>query len=427
MSSRRDIAHIIPHISYSSLRNFVECPKRFYFSHVARLPAVVNANMVYGSAVHAALDEMFSREEGHEREVPSLKQVLDRYHAVWKRSDFGLSSTRPFPQGTKHVRDLGEETVKNFFSRYRRSNQGECNADNADGTAADCLLQLDTQSWHIQPEKSFEVSVEPRSRSSSGGSSKCGNESDTPPSFKIRGIFDLLCEPRRSVAETTGTEAAHDKVRARDILAKRTGLAKTVCKHSSKSLQSPENRVPTIVEFKTTLRSDSLRPRNWHRAHELQLKIYALAYTKLGENLDDANKQERQPSAPPQVQVVLKSVESGEEYVALYGLEELNAVEEELAQIHSEMQRSAFEARPSFRVSCLIVCVCLSMNAPHVSFESARVIIFAYLWHRRALFVHTATFAPRQMTTRLGTKDELARKTVAVITGTSCMVAKLVS
>jgi|SRR5581483_4107089 len=50
--------HYRPHWSYSAISQFLNCPLRFYFQRIAKLPqSFVSSSLVLGSAVHVALAE----------------------------------------------------------------------------------------------------------------------------------------------------------------------------------------------------------------------------------------------------------------------------------------------------------------------------------------------------------------------------------
>ena len=53
----------IPHWSYSALRQYLDCPLRFFFQRVLALPEKsVSVNLVAGSAVHAALADYYEQQ-----------------------------------------------------------------------------------------------------------------------------------------------------------------------------------------------------------------------------------------------------------------------------------------------------------------------------------------------------------------------------
>ena len=61
--------------SFTSLQAFLECPKKFLYLHLIRVPAPKNKVLALGVAIHRALEEFFSRGEKMEK---TFKTVLER-------------------------------------------------------------------------------------------------------------------------------------------------------------------------------------------------------------------------------------------------------------------------------------------------------------------------------------------------------------
>jgi len=75
------------YLSWSAVSTFLRCPLRYRFRYIDNLPEpFVSANLVFGSAIHAAL-------EAHYRELlvaehpPDLLSLLAVYHEYWKQVD----------------------------------------------------------------------------------------------------------------------------------------------------------------------------------------------------------------------------------------------------------------------------------------------------------------------------------------------------
>jgi putative RecB family exonuclease len=75
------------HISYSAISTFQACPLRFYFRYVLDLPEeFVSASLVFGSAIHAALEFHFLELiEG--KKAPGLESLIGAYHNAWNERD----------------------------------------------------------------------------------------------------------------------------------------------------------------------------------------------------------------------------------------------------------------------------------------------------------------------------------------------------
>lgn len=75
------------YISFSALSTFQQCPLRFYFKYIEKLPEhTVSASLVFGGAMHAAVEHHFrSLLEG--RPPPDVATLLDVYHQAWQGRD----------------------------------------------------------------------------------------------------------------------------------------------------------------------------------------------------------------------------------------------------------------------------------------------------------------------------------------------------
>jgi len=72
------------YLSYSAINVFRACPLRFKFRYLDGLPEEsVSASLVYGSAIHRAVELHFNRLLTGEP-LPSLDELLIAYHDVWR-------------------------------------------------------------------------------------------------------------------------------------------------------------------------------------------------------------------------------------------------------------------------------------------------------------------------------------------------------
>ncbi|MDA0660786.1 MAG: PD-(D/E)XK nuclease family protein [Planctomycetota bacterium] len=86
------------YLSYSAVRAFQGCPLKYRFRYIDGLPEdCVSSSLVFGSAIHAAVEFFFSQQLAGEEE-PSLDELLDVYQQSWRdRSEqevrFGKTET----------------------------------------------------------------------------------------------------------------------------------------------------------------------------------------------------------------------------------------------------------------------------------------------------------------------------------------------
>lgn len=75
------------YLSYSAITTYQGCPLRWYFKYVAGLPErTVSANLVFGSAIHRAVEHHFN-ELMVGNETPSLDALVGEYDRHWQEVD----------------------------------------------------------------------------------------------------------------------------------------------------------------------------------------------------------------------------------------------------------------------------------------------------------------------------------------------------
>lgn len=73
-------------LSRQQIDDYFSCPKKFYFAHVIKIPLLENHYLMYGTAIHAALDHYFSRKINGE--TPTLSSLIADYEAAFKNVGF---------------------------------------------------------------------------------------------------------------------------------------------------------------------------------------------------------------------------------------------------------------------------------------------------------------------------------------------------
>jgi hypothetical protein len=73
-------------LSHSSIDAYLTCPKRYHYSHVLRVPTAPHHSLVYGSALHQAVQE-FHRAEGRGR-ILSEAELIGALEAAWTNGGF---------------------------------------------------------------------------------------------------------------------------------------------------------------------------------------------------------------------------------------------------------------------------------------------------------------------------------------------------
>jgi len=73
-------------LSRQQIDDYYSCPKKFYFAHIIKIPLLENQQLMYGTAIHAALDRYFARKITGEK--LSLEQLLADYRQAFHNIGF---------------------------------------------------------------------------------------------------------------------------------------------------------------------------------------------------------------------------------------------------------------------------------------------------------------------------------------------------
>src|SRR6478752_5442366 len=67
-------------LSVTHLNKYLKCPISFYFENIVRVPTARSESMGFGSAVHYALEMLYTKMLEHpEKEFPSLEDFLNSF------------------------------------------------------------------------------------------------------------------------------------------------------------------------------------------------------------------------------------------------------------------------------------------------------------------------------------------------------------
>ncbi|MEI6144760.1 MAG: PD-(D/E)XK nuclease family protein, partial [Candidatus Berkelbacteria bacterium] len=73
-------------LSRQQIDDYYSCPKKFYYAHIIKIPLLENQQLMYGTAIHAALDHYFARKI--EGEKLTLDQLLADYRQAFHNVGF---------------------------------------------------------------------------------------------------------------------------------------------------------------------------------------------------------------------------------------------------------------------------------------------------------------------------------------------------
>ena len=76
-----------PYLSWSAVSTYLRCPLKYQFHYLDQLPEeFVSANLIFGSAIHAALEAYFGEHLASRRSL-SVDALLAVYHSTWSQAD----------------------------------------------------------------------------------------------------------------------------------------------------------------------------------------------------------------------------------------------------------------------------------------------------------------------------------------------------
>lgn len=100
-------------MNVTALNNFLDCPLRFYYNTLVKIPSAKSEAAAFGTAVHAALADFTNKMMENRKIYPGKEFLLSRfcYHLNKEREIFTKESLRRFLDG-------GQDILSNYFNNY---------------------------------------------------------------------------------------------------------------------------------------------------------------------------------------------------------------------------------------------------------------------------------------------------------------------
>ena len=102
-------------MSVTHLNKYLNCPLRFYFENVVRVPSARSESMGFGNAVHHAMDQLFKKmNESLDKEFPPLDYFLNAFH-------FGLKMYHSHFTKKEFERrsEYGDDFLPKLYNHYK--------------------------------------------------------------------------------------------------------------------------------------------------------------------------------------------------------------------------------------------------------------------------------------------------------------------
>lgn len=96
--------------SYSALETYKQCPQKYKFQVIDRIPAGKSKEAIFGTLVHESLRFMFQKDPL----FPTLDEVLEYYRTHWPA---GEKTNWATPEEEQLYFNQGREMIKNFYSK----------------------------------------------------------------------------------------------------------------------------------------------------------------------------------------------------------------------------------------------------------------------------------------------------------------------
>lgn len=100
-------------MNVSALNNFLECPLKFYYNTLIRVPSAKNEAMQFGSAVHAALNDFFVKMMNENHIYPTKEFLIQRFQYDLQRNREVFTH-----KSFLNLLEYGKNILEKYFDHY---------------------------------------------------------------------------------------------------------------------------------------------------------------------------------------------------------------------------------------------------------------------------------------------------------------------
>lgn len=118
-----------PKFSFTQLKAYETCPWQYRYAHVLRIPTPGKPSFSFGKTMHATMQkffeelnaadsgqtDLFDKKEKKEKNVPSLKRLLEIYGSEW------IGEWYEGKWQEKEYREKGKRALEEFYNRYENN------------------------------------------------------------------------------------------------------------------------------------------------------------------------------------------------------------------------------------------------------------------------------------------------------------------
>jgi DNA helicase-2/ATP-dependent DNA helicase PcrA len=102
-------------LSVTALNNYLECPWNYFYSSLLRIPKASNKHMMFGTAVHYALKDLFDKLEGGE--LIEKDKLIVLFEDYLGKQSFSESEY-------KETLEKGRDAIEGYYDNYKNSWKG---------------------------------------------------------------------------------------------------------------------------------------------------------------------------------------------------------------------------------------------------------------------------------------------------------------
>ncbi|MCY7409307.1 MAG: exodeoxyribonuclease V subunit gamma, partial [Chitinophagales bacterium] len=100
-------------LSPSTLSSYLDCPIRFYYENIIRIPAAANDSMAFGSAVHYALEQLFKKMKAGGERFPEQEILVGDFVAYLLRNKLSFTEKQ-----FENRMNLGKQLLPAYYNYY---------------------------------------------------------------------------------------------------------------------------------------------------------------------------------------------------------------------------------------------------------------------------------------------------------------------
>ncbi|HRN56885.1 MAG TPA: PD-(D/E)XK nuclease family protein, partial [Agriterribacter sp.] len=100
-------------MSVTHLNNYLNCPLKFYYQNLIRVPAAKNENMAFGSAIHWAIERLFIKMKENGNVFLPKEDLLADFHWYMKNNREAFT-----PEAFKLKTAYGEKILPAYYDHY---------------------------------------------------------------------------------------------------------------------------------------------------------------------------------------------------------------------------------------------------------------------------------------------------------------------